>query len=83
MSFLKSPTLITAISVLIFAYCIELLQYFKILALFGLEKSMIAKLIMGNAFDWKDVVAYTIGIFVVLYLERKNIYISGIYVPEI
>lgn len=83
MSFLKSPTLITAISVLIFAYCIELLQYFKILALFGLEKSMIAKLIIGNAFDWKDVVAYTIGIFVVLYLERKNIDISGIYVPKI
>jgi hypothetical protein len=69
-SFLDSPVFITALSVLIFSYVVETLQYFHIVTRLGLQNSRIAKTIMGTSFEWTDLVAYTIGIAVVIYLEK-------------
>ncbi|MEE1946020.1 DUF2809 domain-containing protein [Pedobacter sp. KR3-3] len=70
-SFLRVPVLPTAIAVLIFAYLIEMLQYFQYVKWLGLQDSHLANVVMGNSFAWTDLMAYTIGIVLVLFFEKE------------
>ncbi|TKC12221.1 DUF2809 domain-containing protein [Pedobacter polaris] len=70
-SFFNTPVFITAIAVLIFSYVIETLQYFQYVKLLGLGDSNFANIVMGNYFAWNDIIAYTIGILMVLLLENN------------
>lgn len=69
-AFLNTPGLSTALSVLLFSYTVEVLQYFHIVNRLGLQKSNIAKIIIGTSFEWIDLLAYTVGIAIVLCLEK-------------
>jgi len=71
-SFFKLPYLPTAIAVLIFSYIIELLQYFNLIGMLGLQHSNVARIVLGTLFEWRDIVAYTAGIGLVLLLEKNN-----------
>jgi Protein of unknown function (DUF2809) len=55
-----------AIGTLIFAYFIELLQFLKIVDILGWRDSQLARLTIGTTFDWRDLVAYTIGVAIVI-----------------
>lgn len=68
-SFLNTPVLITALCVLAFSYAIETLQYFNIVERLGLSNSRVARIVIGTSFEWIDLVAYTLGIGLVLFLE--------------
>jgi hypothetical protein len=70
-TFIKAPVLRLAIGVLLFAYLIELLQYFRLVNMLGLQDNIVAKTVIGYGFEWKDMLAYTLGILTVLFLERK------------
>ena len=59
-----------AIFVLVFSFAIEFLQYLNILQVIGLEKSKIARTLMGYSFEWIDLLAYTVGISIVLVVEK-------------
>ena len=65
-TFLNSPVLPTAIAVLLFAYLIETLQYFRLVDRLGLEHNIIAKTVIGYGFSWIDMLAYTLGIATIL-----------------
>jgi hypothetical protein len=69
-AFWNAPVRTVAVSVLIFSYIIEFLQYVKFVKLLGLGKSKIANIVLGNSFAWSDIVAYTLGIATVLFVER-------------
>ena len=69
-SFLDTPVFATAISVLVFSYIVEILQYFKIVNILGFQNSAIARIIIGTSFAWIDLVAYTLGIVLVLFVEK-------------
>ena len=69
-AFFKIPVFITAVSVLLFAYGIETLQYFSIVEKLGLENSTLATTVMGNSFSWIDMLAYTAGFALVLLVEK-------------
>lgn len=58
-----------AVGVLIFSYLVETLQYFHIVNLLGLEESKMACIIIGTSFAWSDLLAYTLGMLVVLGAE--------------
>ena len=68
-SFVGTPYLNTALAVLVFSYAVETLQYFHVINWLGLENSNIARIIIGTYFEWIDLIAYTIGISFVIYLE--------------
>lgn len=72
--FLKSFLNITAWKIalftLLFSYAVETLQYFKIVELLGLEHSKLARIIIGTSFSWMDILAYTLGIGIVLIIEN-------------
>jgi Protein of unknown function (DUF2809) len=69
-SFLNTPVLITALSVLLFSYTVEILQYFHTVERLGLQKSKFARIIIGTSFEWIDIVAYNLGIIFVLCFEK-------------
>ena len=75
-SFLKSFTNLSvkqaAIGTLLFAYAVEFFQYLGLIRWLGLEDNLAAKLILGHAFSWEDMIAYTLGILLVLIVERKR-----------
>ena len=50
-----------AIGVLFFAIVVEVAQAFDLLGLLGWSDSAMAKLVMGNTFQWGDLVCYLIG----------------------
>lgn len=60
-----------AIFVLLFSFLIEALQYFYFVKLVRLQHSQIANIVLGNSFHWIDLVAYVLGIAIVLLIEMK------------
>lgn len=71
-SFLNTPAPATALAVFLFAVAIETLQYFKVVKLLGLQHSSLAKIIIGSAFSWVDIVCYIAGIAIVLVAEQHS-----------
>ena len=69
-AFLITPVVATAILVLIFSYVIETLQYFRLVKLLGLHDSSLARTVIGTSFAWTDILAYTIGIVLILWVEK-------------
>lgn len=72
-SFLNTPVVPTAIGVLLFAYLVETLQYFQVVDALGWQHSRLARIVIGTAFSWEDIFAYTVGIVVVILLEKQKI----------
>lgn len=70
MTFLRLPVVATALGVLTFAFLIEFLQYFRMIEILGLEKSTLARTVIGTSFAVEDLLAYVAGIGVVLVVEK-------------
>ncbi|MFT3980851.1 MAG: DUF2809 domain-containing protein [Ferruginibacter sp.] len=62
----KTAALIT----LLFAYLIEALQYINIVERLQLQHSRLARVVIGTYFSRIDILAYTIGVVLVLLAER-------------
>jgi len=69
-SFLNISVTKAAIAVLLFAFCIETLQYVTIVEKLGLENNKIAKTVIGTSFALEDILAYIAGIVIVIVFER-------------
>jgi hypothetical protein len=69
-SFLNLKVLTAAFLVLLFSFSIETLQYFNLVEKLGLEHNKIAKIVIGSSFEWVDFIAYTLGILIVLTVEK-------------
>ena len=77
-TFIKANPVKVAIAVLLFAYMIEVLQYFRIVDRLGLSGNPVAKTVIGYGFEWWDMLAYTLGVLTILLVEGwskiRNIY---------
>lgn len=73
-SLVNTPIVSTAMSVLMFSYTVETLQYFRIVHHLGLDKSKIANILIGNYFTWVDILAYTLGIAFVVVIEKLRLH---------
>ena len=69
-SFINLSVVQVAIFTLLFAYFIEALQYFDLLNKLGLGNNKVANIIIGNTFAWVDMLCYTLGIVIVILLEK-------------
>ena len=47
--------------VFLFAACVEIGQYFDVVALLGLEDNRLISIALGRTFSWLDLVCYTVG----------------------
>lgn len=67
--FIQNNNLKIAVSVLAFAYFVELLQLFGLAEKLNIN-SEIMLVILGSVFDFWDLAAYTIGFFLILLIEK-------------
>ena len=58
--------IVLAVCILVFAYLVEIGQYFELVSRLGLADSGIARIVIGTSFDWVDLLAYTIGFMIVI-----------------
>jgi hypothetical protein len=61
-----------AAGVLIYAYLVEITQYYNLIDKLGLQHSWLANIILGSGFEWFDLLAYTLGIGLVLLVEMRR-----------
>ena len=47
--------------VFLFAFCIEILQWFHIVEVLHLSDNRFLSVLIGGVFDWKDIICYGIG----------------------
>ncbi len=71
-TFLKFPPFNIAIATLLFAYAVEIGQYFKLVEILGLEGIRLAEIIIGTGYSNYDMLAYTLGVIVVYFIDRRN-----------
>jgi hypothetical protein len=69
-SFFRFPVAAACIGVLIFAYLVEVSQYYHLVNILGLQQSRIAVILLGTTFSWMDMLCYTAGILLVWVLEK-------------
>jgi hypothetical protein len=67
------PVRPTVAAVLLVAYGIEVLQYMHLLTYVGLQHSRLAALVLGNHFEWGDMLAYTLGALGILAAEQAKV----------
>ncbi|WP_299767390.1 DUF2809 domain-containing protein [uncultured Dokdonia sp.] len=71
-TFINTNYIKAIIGVLLFAYSVEVIQATSFIDWVGLSNNKIAKIILGTTFDWKDILAYTLGGVVILIFEKYN-----------
>lgn len=69
-TFFSVPILTASASVLLFSFGIEILQYFKIVEILGLQSSKLARTVIGTSFAWADLLAYSLGFIMILCCEQ-------------
>lgn len=72
-TFLNTPVIPTAIAVLLFAFAIEVAQYFNMVRVLGLQQFKIARVVLGTSFEWIDLLAYTAGAATVIITEKMRV----------
>ena len=71
-SFFDVKPLYMAIFVLCISICVEYLQYFDFVKRIGLADNKIANLVLGNTYQFTDLVAYLFGILIVIFIENRR-----------
>ena len=56
--------------VFLFAAGVEVLQYFKLIQVLGLENNRFLRVVLGSVFDIKDIVCYGVGSILLEVYER-------------
>lgn len=72
-TFLNFSDFNLALASLGFAYFLEFLQYCHFLRFAGLEKYKIIAIVLGSSFDWRDIFAYTLGIFAAFLFDNETL----------
>jgi hypothetical protein len=68
----RQPAKTILAGALLVSYLVELAQYYHLAARLGLGHSRVARLVLGSAFSWGDMLAYTLGALLVLAVERHR-----------
>ena len=55
--------------VFLFAVCVEVLQYFRIVEVLGVENNAFLRTLIGTSFSWEDILCYAAGCAVLVAWE--------------
>ena len=69
-AFLNIPVTPAAIFTLLFAYAVEVAQHLNLLGALGLQDNRLARVVLGSAFEWGDMLAYTMGVLTIVIIEK-------------
>ena len=71
-SFFKTPVITTGVVVLLFAYAVEVTQYFDLAKRLGVQSNTVLRTLIGSSFEWSDMLAYTLGALAVVLIETRR-----------
>lgn len=71
-SFIRTKTIYLVTGVILFAYLVEVSQYFHLVEILGMQDNVIMKTVMGHSFSWGDILAYTAGGIICYLIDRKQ-----------
>jgi len=71
-SFSSAKPIYIAIFTLLIAYLVEFLQLIDILGVLNIQKNTFTKLVFGTTFNFSDLVAYTLGVLLVISIESRK-----------
>ena len=72
LSFIDTNKNKIANGVLVFAFALEMTQYFQLLSYFNLEKNRILRIVAGNTFSFEDLIIYTLAFLTIIFFNRYN-----------
>lgn len=70
-AFIKTRPLYLIIGTLLFAYVVEIGQYFNMVEVLGFQDNIVMRIVLGSSFSWGDMLAYTIGAAICYMVDRK------------
>lgn len=59
--------------VLLFAYIVEIGQYFHLVEKLNMQNNRVMRIVIGSSFSWGDIFAYTLGAVVCYVVDVKKI----------
>ena len=71
-SFINIKPLFLALIVLFISFLIEFLQLTTFLEWLNLQDNILAKTVIGSTFHYSDLVAYTLGVLLIIIVEQKS-----------
>lgn len=71
-SFWRIPVIKAIILVLSFAFLIEIFQYLNLISTLGLKGNRIATVVLGNHFEWVDMLVYSLAGLTVYRIEQAG-----------
>lgn len=71
-SFLQVKPFYLVLGVLLFAYMVEVGQYFRMVEVLGLQDYKVMRIVLGTSFSWIDILCYTIGAIICYLIDRKE-----------
>ena len=71
--FIRASNYELAHYVLLFAFAVEIGQFYQLINILGLQDNQIARIVMGSTFDWFDLLAYGIGWAIIVMSEAYRI----------
>ena len=72
LSFIDTNKNKIANGVLVFAFAVEMTQYFQLLSYFNLEKNRILRIVAGNTFSFEDLIIYTLAFLTIILFNRYD-----------
>ncbi len=72
LSFINTDKNKIALGVLVFAFTVEIIQYFQVLSYFNLEKNRILRIVEGNTFSFEDLIIYTLAFLTIFFFNGYN-----------
>lgn len=72
-AFIRTKPIYIIIGVLLFAYAVEIGQYYNLVEILGMQDNKIMRVVIGSSFSWIDMVCYTLGAVICYIIDRKRI----------
>jgi len=68
--FIPNGVKLMPLYIFIFAACVEVLQYFRLVELLGLENNRFLRILIGSVFDVKDIICYGVGCATIMIVTK-------------
>ena len=72
-SFIETKPLYIIIGVVLFAYLVEVGQYFRLVEILNMQDNKVMCVVIGSSFSWWDIVCYTVGGLICYFIDRKEL----------
>lgn len=70
--FIPEKITLLPLYIFLFASAVEVLQYFELVKVLGLEQNRVLSVLLGSTFDWKDIGCYAAGCLLLGFYEAVS-----------